>query len=76
MFTDLPATFTAGLPRLKGARIPSMADDVETVRRTAFSRLAGVDKCLLLWASETMRECYQHRAASGLRSAGSCKLST
>jgi len=44
-----------------GALIPSIADEVATVRYTAFRRFAEVARCLLLAASVGMEQVYQMR---------------
>lgn len=45
----------AALAGLKGAWMPSIADEVATVTRTAFCRWALVARCLLLRMREAMR---------------------
>lgn len=39
----------------KGTRIPSIAEDVETVTKTDALRLAALDRCLLVLASVAMK---------------------
>lgn len=55
------------LPRLavlKGAWMPSMAEDVAIVTHAACARLAGVERCGLLRDRVAIRESYQNKAAA------------